>query len=109
VTWIKAHWVAIAIGTALFIVGAIIGASGNSSKSTVRTETQTETVTNTQTVAKTVRVKVKPAGPSGTIPGTGTFLVGVDVKARDVQSFRESRLLLGARPRLEGRCRFHTC
>ena len=80
-TWIKTHWVAIAVGAALFFVGVAIGTSGESSKTTVSTETLTETVTNTETITNTVKVKVKPAGPSGTIPGTGTFLVGSDVKA----------------------------
>jgi hypothetical protein len=58
-------------------------AAGGSSESTTETTTvtRTQTKTETETVTDTKTIKAKPAGPSGTIEGEGTFLVGKDIAA----------------------------
>jgi flagellar basal body-associated protein FliL len=65
-SWIKAHWLAIAVAAVLFFVGVAIGAFGGSSKST----------TETTTVAKT---QIKTVVPAEEIVGNGTALVGTEV------------------------------
>lgn len=79
--WARAHWKSIAISMVLFFVGAGIGASGSTTETLTETttETVTETETETETVVNTKTVKVKPAGPSGSFEGDGTFLVGSDI------------------------------
>jgi hypothetical protein len=94
--WFRSHLWAIIITAVLFFVGIGIGTSSGQSKSSATGIIVTTTVaggtitatgpaatvtdTITSTVTKVKRVKVKPAGPSGTIQGEGTFLVGVDIQ-----------------------------
>jgi hypothetical protein len=65
-TWIRTHWLAIAVAGALFIVGVAMGALGGLSKST----------TQTTTVAKT---QIKTVVPAEDFGGNGTVLVGTQV------------------------------
>lgn len=80
--WARTHWKSIAISTILFLVGVGIGTSGSTTKTVTRTitATATETTTETETVVNTRTVQAKPAGPSGSIAGDGTFLVGSEIK-----------------------------
>jgi hypothetical protein len=81
--FLRTHWKAVAASTVLFLIGIGIGAaSGGSTKTdTVAGPTVTATTTRQVTVTHTTikRIRVKPAGPSGSIPGDGTFLVGKDI------------------------------
>ena len=65
-TWIRTHWLAIAVAGALFIVGVAMGAIGGLSKST----------TQTTTVAKT---QIKTVVAAEDFGGNGTVLVGTQV------------------------------
>jgi len=61
--WARRHWVALVVGTVLFLVGLGIGASGSSSGSskTVTVAGQAKTVTQPVTVVRTVAPKATAA------------------------------------------------
>ncbi len=65
-TWIRTHWLAIAVAGALFVVGVAVGALGGLSEST----------TQTRTVAKT---QIKTVVPAEDFRGNGTVHVGTEV------------------------------
>jgi hypothetical protein len=82
---------ALGVGVLGLIIGGAIGATGKANNATSlaaaagATTTVTETAAAepapTVTVQTQVTVTAKPAGPSGTIPGDGTFIPGVDFPA----------------------------
>jgi hypothetical protein len=82
-TWVRSHWIAIVTAAVLFFVGIGIGAAGGSDESATETTTVTNTQVKTRTQVKTKTVvqtkTAEAAGPSGSIEGDGTFLVGEDV------------------------------
>lgn len=88
----RRRWPRVVVPLGTFVLGIIIGAAPSDSTTPVASDepaaAPTVTVTAEPAPAETVTVKEtvtakppKPAGPSGTIDGDGTWLVGQDVKA----------------------------
>jgi hypothetical protein len=93
----KRRWVAWAVPVGAFLLGAIIGgaageetpvASADAPTATttievpvpVETTVEVPVETTVEVPGPTVTVTAKPAGPSGSIPGDGTYIVGAEVK-----------------------------
>ena len=66
-TWVRTHWIVIAVAGMLFLVGVALGALGGSSSNSN---------TETTTVART---EIRTVVPREDIVGNGTALVGTEV------------------------------
>jgi hypothetical protein len=75
-TWVRTHWVAIAVSAVLFFVGVAVGTTGQNTKTTTVRELPVAVNRATITAEWTVTLE---SAPGKTIPGTGTFLVGEEV------------------------------